>query len=73
MGMCGQYTSELKRKTAQLLASASRSASALNCELGIRHNQRYTWQREFQARGAGGVSGLRRAEGTHGRARSAQA
>ena len=57
MGTCRQFTSELKRKTVQLLASASRSASALACELGIRHNQLYTWQREFQARGAGAFPG----------------
>lgn len=48
MGTCRQFTPELKRKTVQLLASVSRSASPLACELGVRHNQLYTWQREFQ-------------------------
>lgn len=47
----GTFTPELKRKTVQLLASVSRSASALACELGIQHNQLYTWQREFQGSG----------------------
>lgn len=37
MGTCRQFTPELKRKTAQLLASASRAAWAVAFELGIRH------------------------------------
>ena len=35
----------------------SRPASELACEWGIRRNQLYQWQREFQARGAGAFPG----------------
>lgn len=51
MGIRKQFTPEFKREAVQLLASGSRTASALARELGIRRNQLYKWQREFQVRG----------------------
>ena len=47
------FTPEFKREAIQLLASGSRPASELARELGVRRNQLYKWQREFQARGTG--------------------
>ena len=52
MGTHKPFTPEFKREAVQLLASGSRAASELARELGIRRNQLYKWQREFQARGA---------------------
>lgn len=52
-----QFTPEFKREAVQLLESGSRPASALARELGIRRNQLYKWQREFQTRGAGAFPG----------------
>lgn len=52
-----QFTPEFKREAVQLLDSGSRPASELARELGIRRNQLYKWQREFQARGAGAFPG----------------
>lgn len=57
MGTRKQFTPEFKREAVQLLASGSRTASALARELGIRRNQLYKWQREFQARGTGAFPG----------------
>ena len=48
---------EFKREAVQLLESGSRPASELARELGVRRNQLYTWQREFQARGTGAFPG----------------
>jgi transposase len=52
-----QFTPEFKREAVQLLEGGSRPASALARELGIRRNQLYKWQREFQTRGAGAFPG----------------
>ena len=52
-----QFTPEFKREAVQLLDSGSRPASELARELGVRRNQLYQWQREFQARGAGAFPG----------------
>jgi transposase len=52
MGARKQFTPEFKREAVQLLEGGSRPASELARELGIRRNQLYQWQREFQARGA---------------------
>ncbi len=57
MGTRKQFTPEFKREAVQLLESGSRPASALARELGIRRNQLYKWQREFQTRGAGAFPG----------------
>ena len=57
MGTRQQFTPEFKREAVQLLASGSRPASTIARELGIRRNQLYKWQREFQARGAGAFPG----------------
>lgn len=57
MGARKQFTPEFKREAVQLLESGSRPASALARELGIRRNQLYKWQREFQTRGAGAFPG----------------
>jgi transposase len=57
MGTRQQFTPEFKREAVQLLASGSRPASDLARELGIRRNQLYKWQREFQARGPGAFPG----------------
>ena len=57
MGTRKQFTSEFKREAVQLVASGSRAAAELARELGIRRNQLYKWQREFQARGAGAFPG----------------
>ena len=57
MGAHKQFTPEFKREAVQLLESGSRPASELARELGIRRNQLYKWQREFQARGAGAFPG----------------
>lgn len=56
MGHLKQVTPEFKREAVQLLEGGSRPASDLARELGVRRNQLYIWQREFQARGAGGPS-----------------
>jgi transposase len=40
-----------------LIEGGSRSASELARELGVRRNQLYKWQREFQARGTGAFPG----------------
>ena len=53
MGARKQFTPEFKREAVQLLESGSRPASELARELGVRRNQLYKWQREFQARGVG--------------------
>jgi transposase len=50
MGTRKQFTPEFKREAVQLVESGSRSASELARELGVRRNQLYEWQREFQAR-----------------------
>jgi transposase len=57
MGTRKQFTTEFKREAVQLLDSGSRPASELARELGIRRNQLYKWQREFQARGTGAFPG----------------
>ena len=57
MGTRKQFTPEFKREAVQLLDSGSRPASELARELGVRRNQLYKWQREFQARGPGAVPG----------------
>ena len=57
MGTRKQFTPEFKREAVQLLVSGSRPASDLARELGIRRNQLYKWQREFQARGTGAFPG----------------
>jgi transposase len=57
MGARKQFTPEFKREAVQLVESGSRSASELARELGVRRNQLYKWQREFQARGAGAFPG----------------
>lgn len=57
MGTRKQFTPEFKREAVQLLDSGSRSASELARELGVRRNQLYKWQREFQARGTGAFPG----------------
>ena len=57
MGARKQFTPEFKREAVQLLESGSRPASELARELGVRHNQLYKWQREFQARGTGACPG----------------
>ena len=57
MGARKQFPPECKREAVQLLESGSRPASELARELGVRRNQRYKWQREFQARGTGAVPG----------------
>ena len=49
MGTRKQFTPEFKREAVQLVESGSRSASKLARELGVRRNQLYKWQREFQA------------------------
>ena len=53
MGTRKQFTPEFKREAVQWVESGSRSASELARELGVRRNQLYKWQREFQARGTG--------------------
>jgi transposase len=65
-GYTKQFTPEFKREAVQLLDSGSRPASELARELGVRRNQLYTWQREFQARGTGAFlgSGPRKARTT---------
>jgi transposase len=50
MGARKQFTPEFKREAVQLLEGGSRPASELARELGVRRNQLYKWQREFQAR-----------------------
>jgi transposase len=57
MGTRKQFTPEFKREAVQLVESGSRSASELARELGVRRNQLYKWQREFQARGTGAFPG----------------
>jgi transposase len=57
MGARKQFTPEFKREAVQLVESGSRSASELARELGVRRNQLYKWQREFQARGQGAFPG----------------
>lgn len=57
MGVRKQFTPEFKREAVQLLDSGSRPASELARELGVRRNQLYKWQREFQARGVGAFPG----------------
>ena len=57
MGTRKQFTPEFKREAVQLLESGSRPASDLARELGLRRNQLYKWQREFQARGTGAFLG----------------
>jgi transposase len=57
MGTRQQFTPEFKREAVQLVESGSRSASELARELGVRRNQLYKWQREFQARGTGAFPG----------------
>lgn len=57
MGARKQFTPEFKREAVQLLDSGSRPASELARELGVRRNQLYKWQREFQARGTGAFPG----------------
>ena len=57
MGARKQFTPEFKREAVQLLESGSRPASELARELGVRRNQLYKWQREFQARGTGAFPG----------------
>ena len=57
MGTRKQFTPEFKREAVQLLDSGSRPASELARELGVRRNQLYKWQREFQARGTGAFPG----------------
>jgi transposase len=57
MGARKQFTPEFKREAVQLVESGSRSASELARELGVRRNQLYKWQREFQARGTGAFLG----------------
>jgi transposase len=61
MSVRKQFTPEFKRETVQLVENGSRSASELARELGVRRNQLYKWQREFQARGTGPFSRSRRA------------
>ena len=68
-----QFTPEFKREAMQLLESGSRPASELACEVRIWRNQLYKWQREFQARGAGGVPRFRGPQGVHHRTGSAEA
>ena len=57
MSVRKQFTPEFKREAVQLVESGSRSASELARELGVRRNQLYKWQREFQARGTGAFPG----------------
>jgi transposase len=57
MGARKQFTPEFKREAVQLLDGGSRPASELARELGVRRNQLYKWQREFQARGTGAFPG----------------
>jgi transposase/putative transposase len=57
MGARKKFTPEFKREAVQLLERGSRPASELARELGVRRNQLYKWQREFQARGAGAFPG----------------
>ena len=57
IGARKQFTPEFKREAVQLLDSGSRPASELARELGVRRNQLYKWQREFQARGPGAFPG----------------
>jgi len=57
MGTRKQFTPEFKREAVQLVESGSRSAAELARELGVRRNQLYKWQREFQARGTGAFPG----------------
>ena len=57
MGTRKQFTPEFKREAVQSLESGSRPASDLARELGLRRNQLYKWQREFQARGTGPFPG----------------
>jgi transposase len=57
MGQRKQFTPEFKREAVQLIASGSRPASELARELGVRRNQLYKWQREFETRGTGAFPG----------------
>lgn len=57
MGTRKQFTPEFKCEAVQLLDGGSRPASELARELGVRRNQLYKWQREFQARGTGAFPG----------------
>lgn len=57
MGTRQQFTPEFKREAVQLLASGSRPASELARELGVRRNQLYKCQREFETRGTGAFPG----------------
>lgn len=52
-----QFTPEFKREAIQLLMSGSRPASELARALGVRRNQLYKWQREYETRGPGAFPG----------------
>jgi transposase len=46
-----QYTREFKLEAVRLLETSGRSASQLECELGIGQGNLWRWKREFKADG----------------------
>ena len=60
MGTRQTFSPEFKREAVQVLESGSRPASQTPRELGIRRNQLYKWQTQWQSREIGGPESLLR-------------